>query len=815
MAQSNSQSKLSKKARKKGVELHRQQLIRSLKEWIASQPDKKVLRDDFFKKVNSISDYDAILARNVFIRVEDWMVSADDIPESIKEKIKLAGLEREKREQERQKKLAIEREKREKEEKEGLEAKWEAILPLAGTTLRPGATKAKSNRLMVVARTYTEESAAKRLSLSVILIREAVKSGFLPSFVDPENRRRLPAESVEAAASNAEILDALIGLTPLKIRDMAIVTGVSYSAIRGRLQRAGFSTTEPHWGEVKGKWGLPESLEDYKKILAERYPVWLKAVLEEKYGEERPRAKTARELRRENEVILEKLYEIFPSWENRDRVEQKITLHLGPTNSGKTHHGLQQLAASGSGWYLAPLRLLAHEVFDTLNRNGTPCNLLTGEEVINVDGATITSATIEMFSPQHSGECVVIDEAHMLADAQRGWAWTRAIMENKATEVHIIGSPIVEPLIKKMTSELGVDITVETYKRLTPLEVSHAPWALSSLPPKTILVAFSRQTVLALKTKLEKEYHRSVSVVYGNLPPEVRLKQAERFVNGETEICVATDAIGMGLNLPADNVCFFEVEKFDGVNVRELNVNEIRQIGGRAGRFGLSDKGLIGALSKQDLSFIREAVNSPYEEIETAYINPTPESIALFSGALYEKLNQWFLLEGIPPKWKLLLKPVDLSNQIELARQLKPSDVETLGEDVALLLINAPCTNDSEDYWKRCATAIIKRKEMPVPTLEGRDAIHSAKTLGLYEQAIRCADIYLWLSQREPFMAFAPFYNDVRQKRNQWIERVDMALQKKIDTARRCDSCGRPLALDYRFKICQTCYQESRFRDKY
>src|SRR5207244_13594606 len=130
------------------------------------------------------------------------------------------------------------------------------------------------------------------------------------------------------------------------------------------------------------------------------------------------------------------------------------------------------------------------------------------------------------------------------------------------------------------------------HERLTPLEIAETPWGLKHLPPRTILVAFSRQVVLGLKSELER-LDRTVSVVYGNLPPEVRRKQADRFANGETEICVATDAVGMGLNLPADQVCFWELEKFDGKQMRMLTAAEAHQIGGRAGRYGLSNTGRV------------------------------------------------------------------------------------------------------------------------------------------------------------------------------------------------------------------------------
>jgi ATP-dependent RNA helicase SUPV3L1/SUV3 len=150
-----------------------------------------------------------------------------------------------------------------------------------------------------------------------------------------------------------------------------------------------------------------------------------------------------------------------------------------------------------------------------------------------VPGAQITAATIEMFNPRRSGECIIIDEAHMLADDQRGWAWTRAIMEAAAPEIHIVGSPVSEMLINRLAEELGFAVSTERYERLTPLHVAERPWTLEDLPARTILVAFSRRTVLGLKADLEKKFNRSVAVVYGNLPPEVRLRQAERFASAK------------------------------------------------------------------------------------------------------------------------------------------------------------------------------------------------------------------------------------------------------------------------------------------
>jgi ATP-dependent RNA helicase SUPV3L1/SUV3 len=501
------------------------------------------------------------------------------------------------------------------------------------------------------------------------------------------------------------------------------------------------------------------------------------------------------------------LIEAFPTWDSDQRPFQRVTLHLGPTNSGKTFQALQELVDSGSGWYLSPLRLLAHEIHETLNRRGIPCSLLTGEESIPVKDARITASTIEMFDPGRSGNCVVIDEVHMLTDPQRGWAWTRAIMEARAPNIHIIGAPFIEPLVTRMVREAGMKIGTVEHARLTPLQVIKSPWYLSKLPPRTILIAFSRATVLGLKTELEKRYSRSVSVVYGNLPPEVRLKQAERFASGENEICVATDAVGMGLNLPADNVCFYETEKFDGHNWRTLTSNEIRQIGGRAGRFGLSEFGQVGALTKGDLEIVDRAFHQPIKEYCFAHVAPTPEAIDLIPGRLSARLQKWVQLQDIPDRWKRILRTADLSQQIELALFLSEDDVHILGWERAMTLINAPVYRETEEYWLLCARAIITGKVMPIPRAPREKVINDAESLKTYEQAIRSADCYLWLSQREEFRSTARQPENVRIRRAQWSSMVDAAFQRRIDTARRCPSCGRPLPIKYRYKICNRCYR--------
>jgi ATP-dependent RNA helicase SUPV3L1/SUV3 len=369
----------------------------------------------------------------------------------------------------------------------------------------------------------------------------------------------------------------------------------------------------------------------------------------------------------------------------------------------------------------------------------------------------------------------------------------------------VLCAPAAEELVTELVREAGMSLESIAHERLAPLEVAAKCWSLEHLLPRTILIAFSRFMVLALKTELEKVHHRSVSVVYGNLPPEVRRIQAARFLSGETEICVATDAVGMGLNLPADYVCFFEVDKFDGRARRALSAMEIQQIGGRAGRFGLSQSGEVGALTKPDLTVLRRAFAAAVLPLEFARVAPSPQALALIPGHLSAKLDEWQRLSSIPDQWRHLLQPMDLTEQISLAASLSGEEIDQLGLETTLRLINAPTQKETRPYWSLCARAILEKAPMPWPT-----QIHEIQTsqeLMRAEESIRSADIYRWLACREEFAAFGPDADQISALRREWCQMVDHALQVKIDTSRRCNQCGRKIPLHHPFGICESCHR--------
>ncbi|MDZ4771444.1 MAG: helicase-related protein [Chloroflexota bacterium] len=691
------------------------------------------------------------------------------------------------------------------EARKHLDGAWERLLPILGDRLRPDTEDGKSNPAKVAARSYTLETASRRLSVRDEVLMRAIRAGLLTPFIDPKGKERLSAAQVEAAYDDPALGEAIAAPEVLNARGIALVSGASYATARGRLVRMKISTTAPTWGEVRGKWDLPDRYRDYRALLKVRKVEW-RAEQQKRYEAmlEKVRLQQEEEVRRREDLRLQ-LLAIFPTWEMVDRSRQEVVLHIGPTNSGKTHDALTRLSEAGSGWYLAPLRLLAFEIFDRLNARGVPCTLLTGEEYIPMPGAQITAATIEMFNPHHSGECVIIDEAHMLADPDRGAAWTRALLEAQAPEVHVLGAPIVRPLIERLTHAVSLPLTVREHTRLTPIRVAEQPWTLRELPARTILIAFSRKMVLGLKMELEK-YGRTVAVVYGNLPPEVRRRQSDRFAAEACEICVATDAVGMGLNLPADNVCFFDIEKYDGKQMRLLHVHEVQQIGGRAGRYGLSQEGIVGALNWDNLKKLKMLYEAQAQPLTRAHVAPSVEAITLIPGTLAERLQEWSSLQSIPDALRSSLQTADMTERIELAAMLRNHEVQQLGLAAALKLINAPTRQETREYWRHCATAILHGTPLPTPTLPPLE-VRTHAELDMIEGCILEADIYLWLGSRQEFHRSAEREVEVRKARIEWSMQVDEALLRKIDTARRCVQCGNKLPLEHRFSLCESCYQ--------
>ena len=322
-----------------------------------------------------------------------------------------------------------------------------------------------------------------------------------------------------------------------------------------------------------------------------------------------------------SKIGINSLLEIY---QTEPLAPREIIAHVGPTNTGKTWQAMQELQRAQTGAYLAPLRLLAHEGYETLQNAGIACNLVTGEERMTTEGATHTSSTIEMHAFQKHHEVVLIDEVQLLRDESRGWAWTRALVASNAERVIVTGSADIVPLLKHIVALTGDTLKIRHFKRTCSLVVEDKILRIEDLQPGDALVAFSRNNVLDWKEVIAKR-GKQVSVIYGALNPDVRRIEAQRYRDGETSVLVATDAIGLGLNLPIRRIIFTATEKYDGKKRRRLSPSEIRQIAGRAGR-GIDNVGYVGATtSKRDLKYLKDVLAVEYKPNKSTLIRIAPE----------------------------------------------------------------------------------------------------------------------------------------------------------------------------------------------
>ena len=249
----------------------------------------------------------------------------------------------------------------------------------------------------------------------------------------------------------------------------------------------------------------------------------------------------------------------FPSeWFPATRAMQRVIhLHVGPTNSGKTYHALKRLEQAETGIYAGPLRLLAHEVYSRLNARGKPCSLVTGDEQILTKSQSgrpaMVSCTVEMVPLNADVEVAVVDEIQLLGTTQRGWAWTQAVLGLKARELHLCGEERSVSIVKELAAATGDKLEIHRYKRLSPLKCMEKSLNgdFRQLRKGDCVVVFSRLTLHTIKKTIEKLTGKRVAAVYGSLPPEIRAQQARLFndPDNDYDFLVATDAIGMGLNL--------------------------------------------------------------------------------------------------------------------------------------------------------------------------------------------------------------------------------------------------------------------------
>jgi ATP-dependent RNA helicase SUPV3L1/SUV3 len=482
------------------------------------------------------------------------------------------------------------------------------------------------------------------------------------------------------------------------------------------------------------------------------------------------RLRTLREAQVREASGYETYAAIFPVARSLGR---RILFLAGPTNSGKTHEALRLAAEAESAEILSPLRLLALEHYERLAAAGLAAGMVTGEERVVPEGATHVARTIETLDLGRIVDVCVVDEAQMLADPSRGWAWTQAIVGAPARLVVLTGAPEAIPLVEHLVAMTGEPLEVRILKRKGELRVEAAPAELERLEPGDALIAFSRADIHDLRARLVKS-GRSVATVYGALGPEVRRAEAARFREREAEILVATDAIGMGLNIgPLRRVVFSTMAKFDGVRRRPLQPMEIKQIAGRAGRFGHHDVGLVTALSEAGpFRVLRPTIEGALrgEGMRLrgkAYVRPNQETVISASrvlgtdrlGRILQYLSDT-LVAGHPD-----LRMADLGEVIGLASLLDGVPLPLLDR---LSYSIAPV--DARDGLAVDMVVTWARQHATHGFVEPPGFSASADLLKLESRA-RIVTSWLWLAQRYPdIYADTEAVLDLRESLNAEIE---------------------------------------------
>ncbi|KAK0200431.1 P-loop containing nucleoside triphosphate hydrolase protein, partial [Desarmillaria ectypa] len=494
-------------------------------------------------------------------------------------------------------------------------------------------------------------------------------------------------------------------------------------------------------------------------------------------------------------------------------LRRKFIMHVGPTNSGKTHRALRALAAAPTGIYAGPLRLLAQEIWERLNlgqivpagieeeqyvpappsdsafdvspkkpsltKLGNPkyarsCNMITGEEVKIVDeNAPLYSCTVEMIKANMLYDVAVVDEIQMIGDSERGFAWTEAVLGLNAREIHLCGEETAVPIIEAMIKETDDDLVVNRYERLTPLEVEKQSLQgdLSKVRKGDCIVTFSRRSIFQMKRDVEK-MGITCATVYGRLPPEVRSEQADLFNDAKSgfDVLIGSDAIGMGLNLKIRRIIFADVQKYHNNCMQYLSISSTKQIAGRAGRFGLhgseTPAGLATTLNEEDLPFLTRTMKHPLPSLKTARITPSYVSLVATASALppHSAMNTIFLAHAYTSKLSPTYRYI-YSGTTRVCTNYLDAYIQGASMTDFDVMLAAPIPwRDREGlpFIERLLTlfstqGVARLEECMAETpfmstlekVESRDALTNEDLL-LLETFHKMLGLYVWLSYRRP-----------------------------------------------------------------
>lgn len=492
------------------------------------------------------------------------------------------------------------------------------------------------------------------------------------------------------------------------------------------------------------------------------------------------------------------LAEYPESFEVASRMGRKFIALLGPTNSGKTHRAMEALAKAESGVYLAPLRLLALENYERL-QNARPhgkeiaVSLITGEERRIAEGATHVASTVEMLDTKTPVEVAVIDEIQMLADRDRGAAWTAAVCGAPASTVFLVGAPEARRAIEALADRLEVPLEVHVLKRMAPLAMEPSPVRkLGNLRRGDAVIAFSRRDVLMWRDMIT-EKGLSVATVYGNLSPEVRRAQAERFREGQADIVVGTDALAMGLNMPIARIVMTTSVKYNGYEEEEISAALARQIAGRAGRYGVHEEGFVAGYDDDTHTVMRALMKEKIPPVPATgfAVAPSLEQLHRISSvtgetSLVKLLKRFVHNIDVPDGFFYPRITEEQNERAEWLDTLPLSVAEKFMLSLVPISTKVPVLQSAWEHW---SLSLAKKKvcKLTPPTQE-----LYYMNLQEVEDTCRMYSAYAWLGYREP--EHFPSIELAQQLAREASERVDAMLQQQNTAARQRGGGGRSSA---------------------
>lgn len=488
------------------------------------------------------------------------------------------------------------------------------------------------------------------------------------------------------------------------------------------------------------------------------------------------------------------LAEYPESFEVASRMQRKFIALLGPTNSGKTHRAMEALAKAASGVYLAPLRLLALENYERL-QNARPhgkeikVSLITGEERRLAEDATHVASTVEMLDTRTPVDVAVIDEIQMLADRDRGAAWTAAVCGAPASTVFLVGAPEARRAIEALAERLEVPLEVHVLKRMAPLAMEPAPVRkLGNLRRGDAVIAFSRRDVLMWRDMIT-EKGLSVATVYGNLSPEVRRAQAERFREGQADIVVGTDALAMGLNMPIARIVMTTTVKYNGVEEEEISAALAKQIAGRAGRYGVHEEGFVAGYDDDTHQVMRALMKEKIPPVAATgfAVAPSLEQLHRISSvtgetSLVKLLRRFVHNIDVPDGFFYPRITEEQNERAEWLDTLPLSVAEKFMLSLVPISSRVPVLQSAWEHW---ALSLAKKKvcKLAPPTQE-----LYYMNLQEVEDTCRMYSAYAWLGYREP--EHFPSIELAQQLAREASERVDAMLQQQNTAARQRGGSG-------------------------